>query len=275
MQVIGELINATRKAVARAVKKKDAASIQQLAIRQVEAGASRLDVNGGIAGHETEYLAWLVDMVQEVVDTPLCLDSPDPEALALALPRCHRRPMINSITNEPDRFNALVPLALKYNAQILALCMDESGYPRTASDRMLIAASLIERLTRAGILPEDIYVDPAVFPVSTDTATGPAVLDAIAAIANNYPAAHIVCGLSNVSFGLPARSLLNRTFLTLAMGRGLDTVIADPCDAQLMANLVAAETLLGRDEYCMAYLEAHQCGKLEPHKIPVEAQVTV
>lgn len=264
MYLIGELINCTRKPIARAVKKGDAAYIREIAVRQVEAGAACLDVNGGIPGREAGYLPWLVDVVQEAVDAPLCLDSPDPEALSLALPRCRHRPMINSITNEPERLNALIPLAQAYRARVIALCLDASGYPRTAEDRITTAAVLVDRLLKAGIAPEDVYVDPAVFPVSTDTKSGTAVLDAIEGIGAQHPGVHTVCGLSNVSFGLPARALLNQTFLVLAMSRGLDAVIADPCDAQLMADLAAAETLLGRDEFCAGYLQAHQDGRLEP-----------
>jgi 5-methyltetrahydrofolate--homocysteine methyltransferase len=266
MELIGELINCTRKAVARAVIKKDTATIHRLAIRQMEAGATCLDLNGGIAGHEPEYLSWLVDTVQQALDAPLCLDSPDPASLAAALPRCRRRPMINSIINDTGRLDALIPLALEHNARIIALCMDESGYPVTAQDRIRTATTLIERLTDSGIPPYDIYVDPAVFPVSSDADTGKAVLDAITGIVRHHPDVHMVCGLSNVSFGLPVRSLLNRTFLVLAMGQGLDAVIADPCDRFLMANLMAAETLLGRDEYCMRYIEAHQQGQFDMEK---------
>lgn len=269
MHVIGELINCTRKPIARAVKKHDTERIQQIARRQVEAGATSLDVNGGIVGHEVEYLLWLVDVVQEAVDVPLCLDSPDPEALRQALPRCRERPMINSITLEPDRLNKLTPLLKEYDAQIIALCMEESGYPTSAEDRIRIATSLIEHLTDAGIPSGHIYVDPAVFPVSTNTDAGTAVLDTIETIKRDFPEVHTVCGLSNVSFGLPARSLLNRTFFTLAMDRGLDTVIADPCDMQLMAALAASAALLGQDEFCMGYLEAHQNERLEPVKVAV------
>ena len=271
MHVIGELINCTRKPIARAVRKHDAERIQEVAVRQVEAGAASLDVNGGIAGHEAEYLVWLVDVIQQAVDVPLCLDSPDLEALSQALPRCRERPMINSITLEPDRLNKLTPLLKEYDARIVALCMEESGYPTSTEDRIRIATSLIKHLTDAGIPPDSIYVDPAVFPVSTNTDAGTAVLDTIEAITQDYPDVHTVCGLSNVSFGLPTRSLLNRTFFTLAMARGLDTVIADPCNMQLMAALAAMEVLLGQDEFCMGYLEAHQNERLEP----IEAALAV
>lgn len=268
MYLVGELINCTRKRVARAVVSGDKAAIQQIAINQVEAGASCLDVNGGIPGLEKHYLPWLVDVIQEVTDIPLCLDSADPEALAAALPNCRRSPLINSITLDPTRMGALIPLARAYNTGVIALCLDESGYPTSAEDRVTIGVRLVEHLTDAGISADRIYVDPAIFPVSTNTSAGIAALDAIGAIVRACPGVHAVCGLSNVSFGLPQRLLLNQVFLVLAMGRGLDAVIADPCDRQLMADLIAAETLLNRDEDCLGYLEAHQNNRLGS---PVEA----
>lgn len=264
MYLIGELINSTRKRIARAVGAGDAATIREIALRQVEAGASSLDINGGVPGRESECLPWLVDVVQDVVDAPLCLDSADPVALARALPRCRRQPMINSITLDPARLETLVPLAKEYGAGVIALCLDESGYPTTSEDRVAIGGRLIEKLGSEGIPRENIYVDPAIFPVSTDTRAGQAALDAIAALLQAYPGVHAVCGLSNVSFGLPERALLNQTFLVLAMARGLDAVIADPCDPQLMANLIAAETLLNRDADCLCYLQAHQDNRLAP-----------
>ena len=268
MYLIGELINCTRKRIARAAVSGDREAIQQIAINQVEAGASCLDVNGGIPGREKHYLPWLVDLIQEVTDTPLCLDSADPDALAAALPICRHPPLINSITMDPTRMDALIPLARAHNAGVIALCLDESGYPNSAEERVTIGVRLVQRLTDSGISADRIYVDPAIFPVSTNTSAGVAALDAIAAIVRACPGVHAVCGLSNVSFGLPRRLLLNQVFLVLAMARGLDAVIADPCDRQLMANLVAAETLLDRDEDCLRYLEAHQNNRLGP---PVEA----
>lgn len=264
MYLIGELINCTRNRIARAVVSGDKDVIQQVAIRQVEAGASCLDVNGGLPGREKDYLPWLVDVIQEVTETPLCLDSADPEALALALPRCRHRPLINSITLDPTRISALIPLVKAHDAGVIALCLDETGYPSSVEDRIAICVRLVDHLTGAGICPEKIYVDPAIFPVSTNTQAGAAALDAIGAIINACPGVHTVCGLSNVSFGLPQRLLLNQVFLILAMGRGLDAVIADPCDRQLRADLIAAETLLNRDEDCLGYLDAHKKNWLGP-----------
>ncbi len=264
MLLIGELINSTRKKVGAAVEARDAAFIQDLARRQVDAGAHMLDVNGGIPGREAESLEWLINVVQEITDVPLSVDSSDSAALSRALPLCKQRPVVNSITDEPARFNALLPVLKEHNARVIALCMSAAGTPSAVTDRVDTASRLVDKLTREGLDPDDIFVDPCVIPISTGSEHGAAVLDAVGCIKQRYPGVHTSVGLSNVSFGVPVRKLMNQTFLTLLMSRGLDTAILDPCDRQLMANIAAAEALLGRDEFCAQYLRAFRAGKLEP-----------
>ena len=263
MLIIGERLNCTRKHVGAAVSEGNADFVREEAQKQLDAGAQMLDVNGGIAGHEAEYLCWMVNIVQELGEIPICLDSADPEALSKALPLCKKTPMINSITDEADRIESLLPLVTEYDAKVIALCLEASGTPKNAQDRIETALRLVDTMTKAGVPLGNIYVDPCVFPVSTGPEHGPAVIDAVAAIKSRFPEVHISCGVSNVSFGLPERRLLNRTFLPMLLARGMDTAIMDPCDSKMMASLAAAEALLGVDEFCMAYLEAHRGGKLE------------
>jgi len=260
--IIGERINATRKRVGQATAEKNAALIKEEARKQVEAGAQVLDVNGGIPGRETECLPWLVSVVQEEVDVPLCLDSADPQALRLALPLCKKRAIINSITDEPERQQALMPLIREFNTQVVALCMSTSGPPCTAEDRVTTAVRLIDFLTQQGVEEDDIYVDPCILPLSLDAGHCTAMLEATAQIASRFPNVHRSCGLSNVSHGLPQRKLINEVFLAMLMSRGLDAAILDPTDAHLMAVIRAGEALTGRDEFCAQYLEASRAGKL-------------
>jgi 5-methyltetrahydrofolate corrinoid/iron sulfur protein methyltransferase len=263
MFIIGELINCTRKRIGAAAQNGDAAFIQETARKQVSAGANMLDVNGGIAGQEVKYLTWLVNIVQEASDLPLCLDSSDPAALAAAIPLCKQRPMINSITAESARYQAVLPLLKEHRTKVIALCMAESGTPTSVTDRVSTACRLVDKLTAEGLALDDIYVDACVLPISTGPEHGMSLLEAIGMITSRYPGVHTSVGLSNISFGLPARKLMNETFLLLLMARGLDAAIVDPCDRQLMANIAAAEALLGRDEYCVDYLRAFREGKLE------------
>ncbi len=263
MLIIGERINATRKRVGEAVIHRDADFIKDEARKQVEAGANVLDVNGGIAGQEVENLSWLVRTVQEVAQVPLCLDSADPEALRQALPLCLQPPMINSITDDPDRYQAVAPLVKQYNARVIALCLASGAPPQGRDDRVATAIRLVGRLIADGIPAGNIYVDPGVFPISTGSDHGTAVLDAISMIRSQCPEVHTSCGVSNVSYGLPVRKLLNEVFLMMLLGRGIDAAIIDPCNAGLMARIAAAETLGGRDAHCTGYLRAYRGGKLD------------
>lgn len=269
MFIIGELINSTRKRVGAATESKDAGFIAELARSQVSAGADMLDVNGGIPGREAECLTWLVEVVQGAVDIPLCLDSADPQALRSALPLCKQTPMINSITDEAARYEAVLPLVKEYRTKVIALCMSPSGTPTGVEDRVATACRLVDRLTAEGIALDNIYVDACVLPASTGPEPGRAILEAIGRIRERYPGVHTSAGVSNVSYGLPLRKLLNEVFLVLLMARGLDAAIVDPCDQQLMVNIKAAEVLLGCDEYCVNYLRAYREGKLAlPAELP-------
>jgi len=260
--IIGELINCTRKKVGEAAQKRDADFFKEIALRQANAGASMLDVNGGLPGQEMEVLPWLVNIVQEAVSIPLCLDSADPAVLRRALPLCNQRAMINSITDETARQRALLPLLNEFRPKVIALCLGEAGPPNSVDGRIATASRLIERLTAEGFVLDDIYVDPCVLPISTGPEHGKALVEATGIIKTRYPGVHVSAGVSNVSFGLPMRKLLNQALLLLLMAQGLDAAIVDPCDPQLMANIRAAEALLGRDEFCGNYIQAFREGKL-------------
>lgn len=263
MLIVAERINASRKAIRAALERLDAGAIQAEAIAQVRAGAHYIDVNGGtFPGREPELLCWLVDTVQQVTDQPLCLDSSDPAALAAALPRVRQpAPMLNSITLERERFERMLPLAREFRTKVVALCQGE-GVATTAQQKIDTASRLVERLTAAGIMLADIYVDPLVFPLATDSSSGTAALEAFREIMRRFSGVHTICGLSNVSHGLPARKLINRTFLLTAAAAGLDAAILDPTDRELIAALCAGQAVLGRDEYCLGYLKAFRAGKL-------------
>lgn len=267
MLIIGELINCTRKKVGESAYVRDAEFFRQLARKQVDAGAHVLDVNGGIPDQEIELLSWIVDLVQGVTDIPLSLDSADPIALSKALPRCKARPIVNSISDEPDRM-ALLPMLKEHKPKLIVLCLSEAGPPSGVEDRMATASKLVDRLTAEGFALDDLYVDGCVMPAATSQGQGAKLLEAIHEIGERYPGIHFSAGVSNVSFGMPQRKLLNETFLLLLMAQGLDAAIVDPCDHQLMANILAAEAVLGRDEYCAEYLRAFRQGRLTP-AVPV------
>ena len=265
MIIVGELINASRKAVGAAIENQDRVAIQKLAKDQYEAGANYIDVNAGIfLEKEVEYMEWLVTGIQEAVDAPCCLDSPNPKALEAAL-AVHKgsTPMINSISLEKERYDALIPILRGTDLKVVALCMSDDGMPQTVEERLRIADKLINNLLQNQVSIENIYVDPLVQPVSTDTRFGMEFLDSVEQIVTKFEGVHTLCGLSNISYGLPLRKFLNQTFMIMAITKGLDGAIINPLDQRMMANIVAAEALKGQDDYCMQYLKAYRAKKFE------------
>ncbi len=265
MIVVGELINASRKAIGEAILSKDAATIQKVAKDQEEAGANYIDVNAGIfVEEEEEYLKWLVTTVQEVVDIPCAIDSPSHNAIKEALSvHTGPAPMINSISLEKERYNALLPILSGTDLKVVALCMSDEGMPETTDERLKIADKLINGLVGVGVDLDNIYVDPLVQPVSTNADFGMEFINAVEAILTNFSGVHTMCGLSNISFGLPNRKFLNQTFAVMAIAKGLDGLIMNPLDSKMMANMIAAESLAGRDNYCMNFLKAHRAGQFD------------
>lgn len=263
MIIVAEKINTSRKSVADAVERRDTEFIIKLARDQAEAGADYIDVNSGtFLDREIECLCWLVETVQGAVDLPLCLDSPNPEALSAAMKRHRGEPLINSISLEPERFTALLPVVTSRECHVVALCMAKTGMPRTTGERVIAGSEIIGRLVKEGIHLSRILVDPLVQPISVDTGMGTAALEAISKMMADFPGVHTICGLSNVSFGLPQRHLINRNFLALSMCHGLSAAILDPTDRELMATLLSVEMLLGRDEYCEKFIDAYQSGRI-------------
>ena len=264
MLIVGELINASRKLIQTAIKEANSAYIQQVAAEQFAAGAHYIDVNAGVfVGEEAEYLKWLVTNVQQAVNAPCCIDSPDPKAIEVALSVHQGIPMLNSISLEKERYDVFLPLIAGTDFKVVALCMSDEGMPETAEARVKIADKLINELTKNGVAIDNIYVDPLVQPLSTSDIYGVEFLKAVETIMTAYPGVHTMCGLSNISFGLPERKFLNRTFGIMAIDRGLDGMITNPLDKEFMASVIAAEALRGKDEYCGMYLAAYRKKKFE------------
>jgi 5-methyltetrahydrofolate--homocysteine methyltransferase len=204
----------------------------------------------------------LIDLVQGVTDVPLCLDSANPAALGAVMPAVKTTPMINSISGEPDRLSGILPIVAEHGCEVIALCMDDKGIPATAEARLDVIRKVFAATRPAGVPDEKVYVDPLAMTIATNIQAGPIIFAAMRAIRAEFPQAHISCGLSNVSFGLPVRSLINRTFLVLALDAGMDTAIIDPNDRELQAAMIAAELVLGRDKHCLRYTRSYRAGLL-------------
>ena len=265
MIVIGEKINSTRKSIHRAVTERDGDAIVAEAKKQAEAGADYLDVNCGTlpAEEEPEALQWMVEIVQEATGLPLCIDSPNAEALAAGLEVHKGQPMINSISGEKGRFEKVLELVKQYDARVIALCLDDDGIPAGKDNAIRVGRKLIDDMVDAGISTDKIYLDPLVKTLATDADAVVHSLEIISTLAKHFEGLHFVSGLSNVSYGLPERRHLNRAYVVMSITAGLDAVIMDPLDLNMHALIFASEALMGKDRFCMKYIGAHSSGKLK------------
>jgi cobalamin-dependent methionine synthase I len=264
MLIIGERINSSRKSIAEAIASRNAAFIHDEAKAQAMTEADYLDVNAGtFVEEEAKHLRWIIETVQEVVDIPLCIDSPDPSVIKTMIPLAKKTPMINSITLEPSRLEAILPLVSEHNIKVIALCQSEDTIADSAEAKVKMARQLVERVEAAAIPLDNLYIDPLVYPLATNDQSALATLDAIEQIMKQFPGIHTICGLTNVSYGLPNRRLVNRTFLVSAIARGLDSAILDPTDKQLFGALKTALMIAGKDEFCMHYIAGFREGRFE------------
>ena len=261
MRIVGEKINSTCQRVAHAIEERKAAYIQDLAVRQAEAGADWLDLNAGTwQSKEPDDLIWLVETIQSVVEIPLCLDSANPQALTAAIQVVERTPMINSISGKSQQLEGILPLVAEHGCPVIALAMDDIGIPETCERRMEVVRKVMEASRFNGVPDGDMYLDPLVMTMATNTDSALITLDTMRAIRQEFPDVHLIMGLSNISFGLPARSYINRVFLILALAAGLDCAILDHLDRELRAALVTARLILGHDRHCLDYTRAYRAG---------------
>ena len=261
--VIGERINTTLKKVKAAVADRDAGYISDDVKKQTEAGATYIDVNAGARiGHEEEDMKWLLEVVQGATDLPLCLDSPDPSILEMAYDLVEKRPMVNSISLEKDRFEPMIEYLKGKDCRIVALCMDDAGMPKTADDIISRARTLVTELEKIGFKREDIFIDPLVQPISVDTTNGQMVMSAVRTIMTEMEGVHTTGGLSNISYGLPQRRIINRCFLAMMVAHGFDSAIMDPLDREVMEVVLTADMIAGNDDYCMRFIKATRSGAI-------------
>ena len=267
MLVIGENINASNRSVAEAIANRDREFVENLARAQAAAGVDFIDVNAGTGRHcqpgETGAMEWLVEVVQAVTDKPLAIDSDAPAFIEAALRKYKgERLIINSVTAEPAKLASIGPLAAERQAWLIALAMGAGGIPSSVEERLSACELIMTYLTQLGMKAEQVLFDPLVLPISVDSSQGVVTLKTIEQIKSCYPEAKTVIGLSNISYGLPKRKLVNRAFLLMAAYAGLDAVILDPLDARTMSLVRVADMLSGKDPLCRGYIRAHRRGAI-------------
>lgn len=260
MIVIGELINGMFKDVGKAIVNKETDVIQHLAEEQIKEGASVLDVNTGpYSKNPKDDMKWLVETIQKTVEVPLALDSTKADVIEEGLKLVKKRAIINSTNADEDKMAKIFELAKKYNTQVIGLTMDKSGVPNNKDKRLELAAAIVARAMDYGISAEDLFLDPIVLPVNVAQSQGFEVLESIREFRLlSDPAPNTVVGLSNVSQGTKFRSLVNRTFLTMAVANGLSAAILDPLDKELMNAMISAELILNKNIYCDSFLDAYR-----------------
>ena len=255
MIFIGERINTGFKDIKQAVMDKDPKPLQEWARKQAAAGATYLDVNLGAVSSKPEDMCWMVETVQGAVDTPICIDTNKPNILAEAIKVCNKPALINSSTAAQEKMDQFLPIAVEHNASIIGLSMDETGAPKSADARVEKAGMFIATAMEAGLSPENIFLDPIAMPMKFMQEQQSEILDAARQFQLfSDPAPHIVCGLSNVANGTTHKKLINRTFLVMAITCGLDAVICDVMDTELVQAAKTAELVMNRQIYADSYV---------------------
>ncbi len=267
MIIIGEKINGTIPIVKKAIEEKDVEFIKTRAIEQTESGADYLDVCASTAPEvEVETLVWLMDIIQEAVDTPLCIDSPNAKTIEAVFKYAKKPGIINSVSAEGDKCEIIYPLIQGTDWQVIALTCDDNGIPKNVQTRIDIARNLVEKAMEYDITPDRIYLDPLVISIATDNKSVWNFIETMKEIKEIYPTIKITSGLSNISFGMPLRKIINQNFLTIAAFSGMDSAIMDPCNRDIITTLLAAEVLVGRDRNCRKFNDAFRKGKIGSKK---------
>jgi 5-methyltetrahydrofolate--homocysteine methyltransferase len=255
--LIGERINPTgKKKLAEALKAGDLEIVRKEALAQTQAGADIIDVNVGVFGvDEVALLPKAVQAVMETVDTPLCLDSSNPDALEAALKVYKGKPLVNSVSGEEHSLKRVLPIIKEYGAAVVGLVQDDDGIPKDAEGRVRVAHKIVERAEAAGIPRENLVIDCLTFAVGAEPDSGAAVIETIRRIKAEL-GVNMTMGASNISFGLPDRELVNNAFVVMATAFGATCLIVDV--AKVRPIILAADLVLGRDKRARRYIEAYR-----------------
>lgn len=257
MILIGERINAGFKDIKDAIKNKNADVIKKWAVKQANAKADYLDVNMGTVSKDPAVLAWMIEQVQSACDLPVSIDNNKPEILKEVMPLCKKAPILNSTTAETAKLDQLLQIAAEYNASVIGLAMDESGSPSNTEKRVENAGKIFEKIMEYNIPPDRLFLDPIVMPLKFKQEQASVVLETTSQFKLfSDPPCHIVCGLSNISVGTKHKKLINRIFCAMLIANGLDTVILDVMDTELVNTILTAELVTNKQIYADSYTEA-------------------
>lgn len=254
MILIGEKLNSSIPKTLEAFEKTDEAAVVKLIEMQAQAGASYLDINTAVCEDELDKMLWVIQLVQKHSDCGIMIDSISSDIIKKAAAAVSNRPLMINSTTITERFDTVVPLALEKGASIVALPIDDDGMPQTLEEKCDKIDLLVSKLRRAGMEDEKIFVDVLIETLATDMESAKTAIGAIDYIIKTYPSVNTTCGLSNISFGLPKRALINTAFVSAAMVVGLSSAILDPSSPSMRAALAAGQVVAGQDDYCMNYI---------------------
>lgn len=267
MIIIGEKINGSIPSVAEAIANHDSEFIKNLAKIQTDSNASYIDCCASVEENkEVETLHWLIDCIQEVSDLPICVDSPSPKVCVDALKFCKKEGIVNSVSMEGNKTDIIFPTISDTNWGCVALLCGEKGIPDSVEKRMEIFGQIMAKAKEYNIAPSRLYIDPLVVALSTDHEALSTFSSCCKKIKDAYPDIHITSGLSNISFGLPARKNINQAFMVLSMEAGMDSAIVDPTNRDMLGIIYATDALLENDDYCLDYIHAYRDGLIGKQK---------
>ncbi len=266
MIIVGEKINGSIPVMAEAIANRDTEFIKNRAKAQAEAGATFIDCCASVHDGEVETLKWMIDCIQEVTDLPISLDSPSADVIAEVFPYCKKPGLINSVSGEGDKVDKIFPLIADTKWEVICLLSDDTGIPKSAADRLKVFDYIMAKAKEYNIKPSRLHIDPLVEMLCTSEDGIAMNVEVISTIHKQYPDIHIIAAVSNISFNLPVRKMVNLGFTVLAMNAGLDSAILDPTNRDMMGVIYATEALLGLDDYCMEYISAYREGIFGPKK---------
>ena len=258
MIIIGEKINGSIPTVGTAIAGRYENWIRHLARIQEDAGADYIDCCASVNVDELQTMKWLLDIVQDETSARVCIDSPDPRVCVDAMAFCKKPGLINSVSLEGDKIDVIFPAIAESKWNCVALLSGEQGIPSSAADRLENFKRLMDKAAKYGIAPKRLFIDPLVEGLATNQESLLTFHATCRGIRELFPEVHITSGLSNISFGLPVRKMLNMAFMTLAMQAGMDSAIVDPTNRDMMGIIYATQALLGEDEYCAEYIGAYR-----------------
>lgn len=263
MFIIGAVINTSVEGIDEMIASRDGKELLRLARMQIDYGAEMLAINcGSRVETEPEDIEWMFRSIQDEIEIPLCIDSPNPEAHEAGL-KVHRhgRPMVDSITAERHRIEASLPLVREHNAMVTAILHDETGMPDNTGDRLRVMPTIEEAVQEYGIDPSDVYLDGMVFPLSVNTENGSIYLETLKRLKQEHPSYKTICGLNNISYGLPQTEILNSSFLSMCAAFGQEAAFVE-ISRKTGAFIRGINALSGKDDFCLDYINSYRESKL-------------